>query len=273
MVRFVGAVSYDGTNFYGFQKQKGLRTIQEELEKTLSYLFQTDIEISASGRTDRGVHAFAHIISFKLTKCPIPPSRFLKVINDRLPQDLSLRWLYGVKDNFDPRRNAKAKHYRYLIYNDRGFPFFRNYMWIVREKLNLSLVKKGMFLLTGTKDFKGFCPSKVANEKNTIRTIFRYSYKFLDENLLAFDVWGSSFLQYQVRIMTACLVYLGLGKITFEEFRDIVERGSRPFNIPTAPPNGLYLMKVYYPENLKFIRLDNYKLDSDYRIILDETNI
>ncbi|GAB6178872.1 tRNA pseudouridine(38-40) synthase TruA [Desulfotomaculum defluvii] len=240
-------VAYDGTNYHGFQEQRGtgLATIQEVLESTLSTLGKNSIQVIGAGRTDAGVHAQGQVVNFRSDKWPIPIEKIHLAMNALLPLDLRIVKAEEVTMDFHARFSASAKTYRYSIYNHRVLsPFHRLYCYHEPRKLDVEAMRKGALHLLGSHDFKSF-QAQGTPVKDTIRTIFRA--EIIEElPIIHLYVRGNGFLYNMVRIITGTLIGLGIGKIKPEDMPGIIQGKNRKLAGFTAPPQGLCLMEVEY---------------------------
>ena len=243
-MRYKIEFSYDGTNFNGYQIQPKLRTVQEELEKAVSYLNrQTKTEVVASGRTDKGVHALGQVAHFDLD-VEIPLDKIKRGLNSNLPEDIHVNCVKKVSSNFHARFSSKKKEYIYLINIGEYNPMLRNYVYQYNRPLDIDNMKKGLRLLAGTHDFTSFVSSEDERE-NKVRTIFKTNIKEKNGIIeIAFQADG--FMKYQVRNMVGLLLYVGSGKKEVKEVPNIIDAKDRTKSVKTAPPEGLYLKKVWY---------------------------
>jgi tRNA pseudouridine38-40 synthase len=240
-------IAYDGTDFSGFQRQTGLRTIQGTLEETLSRILDEDIVVEGSGRTDAGVHALGQVCHFVTSK-PVPVERFPYILRHTLPRDLIVVASEEVAMDFHARKSACWKTYRYQV---ETLPVPRLHMrrfayhYPVHE-LNLNAMIKAAEYLVGTHDFTSFCSAKTEVE-NKVRTI--YDIKVMEEdNFRYVEVTGSGFLYNMVRIIVGTLHEVGKGKIKVENIPSILSACDRQTAGSTFPPEGLHLVEVGYEE-------------------------
>ena len=239
-------VSYDGTDFHGFARQPGLRTVQGTLEEVLTRLLSTPIEVHGSGRTDAGVHARAQVVHFAQESGP-PPDRYPKVLARMLPRDIVVVSGCEAPPGFHARFSAVRKTYRYTLQRATVEDVFtRRYAWHVPESLDLVRMSDAAKHLIGKHDFTSFCAAATPTE-NKIRTIFDL---YLQErgSYLDFICTGSGFLQNMVRIIAGTLVDVGLGKMTPEDVLVSLHARDRRSAGRTAPPSGLTLWSVEYSE-------------------------
>ncbi len=239
-MKYLLVISYDGTKFAGFQRQKkGERTIQEELEKALKILLKQDINVVASGRTDSGVHAYnqvCHIECDEITNF----YKFVRSMNGILPDDVKVKDI--KQTNLHARFSAKRKTYLYKMYvSDIDLPLYDNFLRVPTD-IDLKNMKDASQLLIGEHDFTNFCASG-SDVQSTIRTIYSIKWKKVGEEL-HFYITGNGFLYKMVRNIVGLLVELGKGKITFEQFKDYTFGNlNKRF---TAPAKALYLYNVKY---------------------------
>ena len=240
-------IEYDGRAFSGFQRQAGPRTVQETLEEALSRFFGGErIIVHGSGRTDAGVHALGQVISVR-AETPREAHKVRLAMNTMLPRDLSCIEAAVAPEYFHARKSARGKKYRYVVLAraDRS-PFHVGRAWYIRHPVDWARVEETLALLRGTHDFAGFRSSGCENPR-TVRSIERAEHLVRgDEHHLEFE--GGGFLRYQVRIMSGTAIDVGLGRLRIEDVREALETGKRAKAGRTAPPDGLYLVEVRYPE-------------------------
>lgn len=246
-------ITYDGTNFFGWQRQPDQRTVQGELEKALSILCDTEILINGTSRTDAGVHAWGQCANFK-GDFGIPVERIKDALNNFLgsggksivPKDIFVNEVALVADDFHARFNAKGKTYVYRIKNDPDLDIFqRNYCYQVTEPLDLELMREGARFLEGSHDFKSFQTAGGDEKETTVRNIKSITID-REEEFLNIAVTGDGFLYNMVRIIVGTLVEIGKGKRQVKDIELILKAKNRQLAGPTAPAQGLYLAKVYF---------------------------
>ncbi|MCF8070102.1 MAG: tRNA pseudouridine(38-40) synthase TruA [Desulfobacterales bacterium] len=238
-------IEYDGCAYHGWQRQKTDRSIQGEIEKAASKMTNQPITITASGRTDAGVHAFGQTANFKCdTK--ITPEGFRSGLNCLLDDDIVICACDEVDDDFHARFNVKSKIYRYNILN-RQLPeaINRQYQWHVRKKLDLESMRAAIKHIIGPHDFKAF-ENTGSPRPHTTRTIFNASLIEHKHGKIIFEIEADGFLRFMVRNITGTLVDVGLGKITPKRFNEILLSLDRDQASATAPPQGLFLVEVKY---------------------------
>ena len=253
-IKMVLIMEYDGTNYYGFQLQANLPTIQGEIEEALRKLTGEKCRVMAASRTDTGVHTKEQVASF-LTKSPLPSPTFIKGLNYYLPGDIAVKDAFRVNDSFNVRRNALSREYNYYILNSQTrSPTRRGFVYHVKGKLDIEAMNEACQLLIGKHDFASFATAIMeSNLKSTVRHICRARVE-RDGDLVIFNVVANSFLPHQVRNTVGALIKVGLGKMTVDEFRSILEAKSPGLAGPTAPACGIYLIRVNYPHSWEEIR-------------------
>ena len=237
-------IEYDGTNYVGWQRQKNGIGIQEQIENAIYKVTGEKVHLIGSGRTDKGVHARGQVANF-ITKSSIPPERFRLALNNNLPYDIVILDSEGVPNEFHSRFDAIGKRYRYSIYNSKKRRALnRNFVYQVSYSLNYEEMERAINFFIGTHDFRSFM---VANS-NTDVTIKTINKAYLDKkgNTIHFIIEGDGFLHNMVRIMAGTLVDVGRGRLRSADIPQIISLRERKFAGHTAPPQGLYLEKVYY---------------------------
>jgi len=241
-------IAYDGTNYHGFQEQRGtgLLTVQEVLEKCLYRLAGREIRVTGAGRTDAGVHARGQVVNFNACGWNIPTERIVLALNGMLPADIAALKAEDVEPQFHARFSALAKTYRYTIYNSRiPSPFWRLYSYFVPRPLDVEAMARAAKKLEGTHDFAAF-QAAGSPVKNTVRTLYSVDVCREGEELIHLIFRGNGFLYNMVRIMVGTLVEVGLGKREPDDIPDILASRDRTRAGPTAPPGGLCLERVEY---------------------------
>lgn len=246
-MRYLITISYDGTNFSGYQKQPKERTVQGELEKALKEINGgKKVDVHASGRTDAGVHALAQRVHFDL-ETKITSEKLSKGLNSLLPEDIFVKRVEEVSDNFHARFSAIGKEYIYKLNMGEYNPLERNYVYQHNEKLDVVEMERAIKYLEGTHNFKSF--TKTDEEKDDfVRTISQTNIvrDSKDINKITFMFVGTGFLRYMVRNMVGTLIMVGEGKIKSEEIIEILKKEDRTKAGKTAKPEGLYLKNVFY---------------------------
>ncbi|CAM3933523.1 tRNA pseudouridine(38-40) synthase TruA [Mesobacillus zeae] len=238
-------VSYDGTGFSGYQVQPEKRTVQRELEAALGKIHKgLEMRVSASGRTDAGVHARGQVIHFD-TPLMLPEDRWTIALNSLLPADISVLHSEIAPGNFHARFDAKGKEYRYFIYRSRQRdPFRRNYAYQYPYPLDIQRIRESFPYLIGTHNFTSFCSAKTEVE-DRVRTLEEIQLLEVEGGLV-FRFRGNGFLYNMVRILTGTLLEIGSGDRNPDELPGILKKKDRSAAGKTAPGHGLYLWEVFY---------------------------
>lgn len=241
-------IAYDGTNYHGFQEQRGTayQTVQGVLEERLSRLAKKEIRVIGAGRTDAGVHARGQVINFDTGDWPIPPEKVAYALNSLLPGDITALDSVEVPESFHSRFSAVAKTYRYVINNGkRNSPFLRLYSYHVPRPLDLEAMRAGARHLLGEHDFSAF-RAQGTPVKTTVRML--YGIMVNSENELVYiDMRADGFLYHMARMIAGTLIRVGLGKLDPEEVADILAGRDSLKGGPTAPARGLFLERIEYP--------------------------
>jgi tRNA pseudouridine38-40 synthase len=246
-VRFV--IRYDGTAFAGWQTQPGERTVQETLEKAISQVTQQErVRLNPSGRTDGGVHALGQVANCYL-KTRHSPEVLVKAVNAHLTTDLCVRFADDVPQSFCANKDAIRKTYRYLIYDGRPQdPFSLKFAHHCRKLLNAELMHDAAQALLGRHDFRSF-ETDWPNRLSSVRTISHISVTRRGEYLWL-DVEADGFLYNMVRTIAGTMLKVGRGDWPPSQIPEVLLAQDRRAAGPTAPPEGLFLLKVTYPGKL-----------------------
>lgn len=244
MRRLKCTIQYDGTGYAGYQVQPNGLTIQEVIETTLARMHKHPVKIIGSGRTDARVHAYGQVIHFD-TELAIPPENVVKALNTLLPADIRVRSCEEVESTFEARYDVVGKEYRYFVRREEN-AFRRNLSVHVPYPIDLERIRQGMAHLIGTHDFSSFCVAKTETD-NRVRTIYEAELMTISDELV-FRFQGSGFLYNQIRIMVGTLLDVGRGRFAPEDIKKMLLAKDRNVAGVTAPPHGLYLWEVFYPE-------------------------
>nr|MDH3083106.1 tRNA pseudouridine(38-40) synthase TruA [Bacillus subtilis]WGD76058.1 tRNA pseudouridine(38-40) synthase TruA [Bacillus subtilis] len=245
-MRLKCTISYDGHLFNGYQVQPGKRTVQDELEKALAVLHKSKdrIPVVSSGRTDSGVHATGQVIHFD-TPLSIPAERWPYALNALLPDDIAVKQAEIADDGFHARFSAVKKEYRYFVYTEKHPDVFkRHYAYHFSYRLNVQDMREAAKHLIGTHDFTSFCAAKT-EVQDKVRTIYELDWTETADGL-QMRITGDGFLYNMVRIIAGTLLDAGIGKISPDEVKSMLEAKDREAAGRTAPGHGLYLWNVYY---------------------------
>ncbi|AWU39531.1 tRNA pseudouridine synthase A [Blattabacterium punctulatus CPU2] len=245
-MRFFIELSYNGKDYYGWQIQNKVNSVEEKLESCLSILLKTPINIVGAGRTDKGVHAkqmFAHFdIEKKIS------NNFIKKLNIFLPKSIHVFNIFPVKKNVHARFNAISRTYKYYLTYKKN-PFFQDFSWYCFYPLNIKRMNEATRILMKYKDFSSF--SKKRNEKkNNICEIYDANWSIKNTHF-CFTIEANRFLRNMVRSIIGTLVDVGREKISINRFIEIIELKNKDYCSKTIPPPcGLFLYKIIYPEDI-----------------------
>jgi len=245
-------MSYDGTNFSGFQIQPEKRTIQSEVEAALTRMHKGQpIRVHSSGRTDKGVHAKRQVIHFE-TPLDIPNERWKKALNALLPADIMMLQVEHVPTTFHARYDAIEKEYRYFITNTKERNIFqRHYMYFDPTKMDMEKLKQACKKFEGTHDFTSFCSARTTIKGSKVRTLYEVkAYK--QDNIIEIIFRGNGFLYNMVRIIVGVLLDVAKGKLELEAIDTLFAEKNRENVGVTIPPEGLYLWNVIYEKSESF---------------------
>ncbi len=238
-------IEYDGSSFCGWQRQKKERTIQAEIEKALMTMTEQPIVLIGSGRTDAGVHALGQVANFHCDT-DLSADVFQKGLNSLVADDVVIKHCEEVPERFHARYDVKSKTYHYKIIN-RKIPAAvgRQYAWFIRKKLNTDAMRAASQSIIGTHDFKAFEGTGSPRFTTTRHVIHTDLFEDQSDQLI-FEIEANGFLRFMVRNIVGTLVQVGLKKVTPAGFKEILLSRDRDQAGMTAPPQGLFLIKVKY---------------------------
>jgi tRNA pseudouridine38-40 synthase len=248
-------VQYDGSAYHGWQFQPSETTIQGLLEDCIYQVTGELVRVAGAGRTDAGVHAIEQVAAFDVHSS-LNISVIKRALNALLPPDVGVMDIEEVREDFHPRYSAQGKRYVYLIANMRNVPVFvRGYVWRVKEPLDLELMRAASAYLLGRHDFSSFRAAGCASA-HPLRTIREIGIEMLCEapflwgglkgEFVRITVEADAFLRHMVRAIVGTLVEVGKGNLSPEKVGDILEGKERRLAGPTAPPQGLFLQRIFY---------------------------
>lgn len=239
-------MAYDGTAFSGWQAQPDKNAVQDHIERRLAELLQAETRIHGSGRTDAGVHARGQVFHFDAA-WRHGPEKLLAALRGGLPPTIQVRTAEVVDKAFHARFSAVGKIYHYqLVHGAWADPFEFPFVWSVPKALDVAAMRAGAALLRGRHDFRAFSAFGGEERENTVRTLARLDL-IEDGARLRIEAEAEGFLYKMVRSLVGALVYAGMGKLSPERIARLLETRERTAEVETAPPQGLCLMKVYYP--------------------------
>ncbi|MBI9014381.1 MAG: tRNA pseudouridine(38-40) synthase TruA [Clostridiales bacterium] len=237
-------IEYDGTNFFGWQRQTKSRSVQGDIERVLNRIFKREISIDGAGRTDAGVHAYGQVATFK-TAIPMPLENLKRALNNFLSEDIRILNLSFESEEFHARYSAKGKTYVYKVLNalDRDV-FTSHYAYHYPYEIKEELMLEAISYLIGEHDFTSFMASG-SSAQNPIRIIHDITLNKTGDNI-ELTYTGNGFLYKMVRIITGYLLEVGQGKILPQKTIELFENPTRKYTTKVAPAEGLYLKEVYY---------------------------
>ncbi|MBP85859.1 MAG: tRNA pseudouridine(38-40) synthase TruA [Planctomycetaceae bacterium] len=244
-------VAYDGADFFGWQWQPKQRTVQGEFEAAIRAVTGEETRVSASGRTDTGVHAIGQVVGWA-TESDLATDVLLRALNANTPRDLAVKEVVEVREGFNPILDSTSKRYRYLLYdNSVRDVFSRNSVWQVWHRLNDNAMREAAPALLGEHDFKGY-ETAGSPRVTTVREVYDLQVErrqFENGERIVIEVEASGFLYNMVRNIVGTLVQIGRGKEPITFAADVLAAKDRAIAGPTAPPQGLYLLKVNYADD------------------------
>jgi tRNA pseudouridine38-40 synthase len=249
LTTFKFVLAYEGTDFVGWQRQASGRSVQGLLEEVLSRIEGAPVAVVGAGRTDAGVHALGQVASATLTH-GIDAATLRRALNATLPSDLRVLAAEPAPAGFNARHAARSKSYRYHIVCDEIIgPFDRRFAWHVPGPLDLAAMRDAAGRLEGRHDFRAF-QSTGSSVVSMVRTIMcsRLTASPISEigTQIIYDVTGDGFLRHMVRVMVGTLIEVGSGRLNATHIDEIIASRDRRAAGPTAPPHGLFLVRVGY---------------------------
>ncbi|GAC1389484.1 MAG: tRNA pseudouridine(38-40) synthase TruA [Ktedonobacteraceae bacterium] len=250
-------LEYDGTEYHGFQRQPDTHglTIQGVLEMAITQISGEMSVVYGAGRTDAGVHASGQVINFR-THSQLTPQVWQRALNAVLPKSVAVRWTKEVGDRFHARFSAKSRSYRYIVWNDIApTPLLARYSYYRPQVVDVARMQEACQLLLGRKDFGAFGRSpdetnpKRPGPHSCVRTLIEACCIRQEEKArIYYDFTADGFLTGMVRRMVGTLLLVGQGRLCLAEFANIVQRAQKTHPGAAAPPHGLCLVGVEYPE-------------------------
>ncbi len=244
-MRYRATLAYDGTGFYGFQRQRNAApTVQGEVEAALGRISGQRVEVIGAGRTDAGVHASGQVIAFDLNWRHTPEA-LRDALNAALPEAIAVREVAEAAPDFHPRFDARSRTYVYRLYSASvRDPLRRLYAWHVSGDLDARAMQAAAECVLGTHDFTSF--GTPPQGENPVRTVYEARWETGADGAYTFTITADAFLQHMVRSLVGTLVQVGQGRMTVEAFADILAARQRGLVKGLAPPHGLTLVAVNY---------------------------
>lgn len=241
-MNYLMQIAYDGSDYFGFSRQKNVSSIQQTIETVLSKLTNEPIKIIGSGRTDRGVHALKQVINFKTKANYLTINKIKDFCNKHLPHNILVLKVKKVNDHFHAQHDVKIKTYQYIINNLNDNVFQRQYCWYVKPKLSLKKLKEAASIFVGTHDFSSYANSDL---NDNVRTVFKINVTQI-KGVIKITISGNGFLRCMVRYLVGSMVGYSLNKVSLNQLKKWLNfplKGQATFK---AIPNGLYLYNVKY---------------------------
>lgn len=236
--------SYDGTRYHGWQTQPNGITVQSELERCLSLLLRQNINVTGAGRTDTGVHARHMAAHFDIEQLPMSEQDLAHKLNGLLPHDIGVERIERVADDLHARFSAVARTYYYYIHT-RKDPFLRQYSLEIHYQLDYELMNEAGRILMEYEDFGAFCKAG-SDVKTTICHVTHAQWHQTSPTSWYFEITANRFLRNMVRAVVGTLIEVGRGKMTLQEFRQVIEGGRRTQAGESMPAKALFLEDVKY---------------------------
>lgn len=242
-------VAYDGRPFHGWQRLQEHPTVQAELEAAIERVFSERVMVQGAGRTDRGAHAEGQCAGFRLSR-EVPPDQIQAALNDALPEAVRIQETRSVSTDFHARTSAVGKLYEYRIANTPEIPAsLVGRVWHVPKKLDVAAMERAVGALVGKQDYASFATKPKHRRKSTVCEVFDAGLR-TDGDRITFYFHADSFLMHMVRNMVRALVKVGEGRYEPARIAEILEAKDRSASPGSAPASGLYLVRVFYDDDV-----------------------
>ncbi len=237
--------SYNGSNFYGWQIQNDVRTVQGVIQDTLKKILGYSVKLVGSGRTDAGVHADYQPAHFIVEDCPIPTEKFLVILNGKLPNDIRIIEVKEVNKDFHSRFSARERIYRYYIFNGNFLPpRMNNFVFEIKKDFDIDRLNQFASIFEGEHNFISFCAGK-DESSSKVRTI-NYCRFFLENGFIVFEISGNAFLWNMVRLILGTIIEQYENKNGINNIKNMLKSDNRVKVGKIVPPNALTLYRVNY---------------------------
>lgn len=244
MRNFKLTLEYDGTDFHGWQRQPGLRTVQGTIEGALEEIVGRNVPVDGAGRTDAGVHAFGQVASVK-AETRLDAEEFHRALSASLPEDINVYDVEEADAKFHARFSAINRRYVYYLRTETT-AIWRRFAHVVTHPLDIARMQAAAGLLVGQHDFTSFTPNRSV-DTHPVCDVMEATVEDVDE-VISVTLVADHFLHHMARVIVGTLIDVGRGKITVEQIKAILSKKDRTAAGPTTPPNGLFLMEVRYDD-------------------------
>ena len=244
MRNFKLTLEYDGTDFHGWQKQPGLRTVQGVLDDAIAEIFGRNVQVNGAGRTDAGVHALGQVANF-VGDTRMTAEQIGKALSTKLPEDIQVYRVREVDLDFHARFSAKSRRYTYYLRTEPT-AIWRRFAYVVTTPLDIEAMAAGASQLMGENDFTSFTPTRPPGGATRCRLI--KANVIQDDEIISVEIEADHFLHNMVRVIVGTLIEIGRGRFSPEHMAEILRKKDRAAAGPTIPPNGLFLMEVVYED-------------------------
>jgi tRNA pseudouridine38-40 synthase len=246
MQKYRCIISYDGTEYAGWQVQSNQRGIANVLQNVFSNVFGHQIKLIGASRTDSGVHALGQVATF-ISDINSSPETILNAWNNRLPNDIVIRSLSPIEEDFYPRYHVEQKIYWYHIFLERPLPFVQRYGYFYSYPLTIEVLQEAIKIFIGSHDFRSFCTGH--DQENTIRAIESISLCYLKRwNVYRLEIKGRGFLRFMIRRIVGACIHAASGKCSLDMLQNVLNEKNPRQTLPNAPAKGLMLYKIVYRE-------------------------
>lgn len=246
-------IEYDGTNYSGWQRQKNSNSIQETIEKSIEITTGRKVFVIGAGRTDAGVHALGQVAHSRIDEdFPIPEKKLCSAFNSALPPDIQILDAKIIDSNFHSTKDAIAREYAYVVSTNKHV-FNRNYSLFVPFELNLGILNTCASIFLGEHNFRPFA-KKNPSTKSYVCNVEESYWKQYGNSIFIYNIKANRFVYGLVRSLVGVMLDVAKGRRTIEEVQVSMETGNKNFPSPLAQPKGLFLKKIYYPEEKNFFK-------------------
>lgn len=246
-MRYFIYLSYDGTDYHGWQIQPNAVSVQQKLNEALSTLLRDNVEVTGAGRTDAGVHASLMVAHFDLSH-EVDTEELARKLNRFLPQDIAIDKIVRVKDDAHARFDAVERTYHYWVYTQKN-PFRRHYATRITFPLDFEKMNEAAAYLLDVTDFTSFSKLHTDAKTNNCK-VYKAKWTQTEDGLWRFEISADRFLRNMVRAVVGTLIEVGRGRLTVDQFKNVIEQKDRCAAADSMPGNALFLVDIRYPEDI-----------------------